>query len=363
MPAFPARPLAAAARLRAVLTALLVVLVTGGWVVATGAGALAEDVTWTVRTASNSFGSDRTGFTYSIDPGTSVDDALVVANHGDEPLQFAVYAADGYTTDSGQFDLLTKDADSKGIGLWLTTASDSVTVAPGATVELPFTVAVPQDATPGDYSGGVLTSLVQQDDSAGITVDRRLGVRVDLRVGGELQPALAVEDTHLTYSGTANPVGSGDATVSYTIHNTGNVAMSAQQQVSVAGPFGWLRATASDVGPSPELLPGERWTVSVPVQGVAPTVRLSADVAVTPVVVDASGSTSALSPVRAEAHGWGVPWALLVVVVLLAAAAVLVPKLVRRRRRQRAAREEERVQQAVEAALGERATAGAHPGD
>ncbi len=363
MPAFPARPIVAAAPLRAVLTALLVVLAAGGWVVATGAGALAEDVTWTVRTASNDFGSDRTGFTYSIDPGASVDDALVVANHGDEPLQFAVYAADGYTTDSGQFDLLTQGTESKGVGLWLTTDTDSVTVEPGATVTLPFTVTVPDDATPGDYAGGVLTSLVQQDDSAGITVDRRLGVRVDLRVGGELQPALAVENVHLTYSGSANPVGTGDATVSYTIHNTGNVAMSAQQSVSVAGPFGWLRATASEIGPSPELLPGERWTVSAPVAGVVPAVRLGADVAVTPVLVDASGSTSALSPVRAAAHGWAVPWALLVVVVLLVAAAVLVPKLLRSRRRQRALREEERVQQAVEAALSERATAGARAGD
>ncbi len=362
MPAIPAR--ATLTRPARVVLATLLALVAGGaGVVATGSGAAAEDVTWTVRTASNDFGADRTGFAYSIEPGASVDDALVVANHGDEALDFAVYAADGYTTDSGQFDLLTSDAESTGIGAWLRTGTDAVTVAPGQTVELPFTVAVPQDATPGDYAGGVLTSLVQQDQSAGITVDRRLGIRVDLRVGGELRPALAVEDVALDYSGTLNPAGPGDATVTYTVHNTGNVALSTQQAVSVTGPFGWLRADAGDVPTSPELLPGERWTVSVPVDGAFPAVRLGAEVAVTPLLTDASGSTSALDPVRATAHGWAVPWTLLAIVVLLAAGAVLVPRLVRRRRRERAEREELRVQQAVEQALGERATAGAHAGD
>lgn len=351
---------------RATLIALLVAaaaLLVGGGPAAAADAAGPDDVTWTVRTASNGFGSDRTGYTYSIEPGASVDDALVVANHGDEPLDLAVYAADGYTTESGQFDLLTPDLEQAGIGAWLVWGAGpgSVTVEPGASVELPFTVTVPDDATPGDYAGGVLTSLTQADAAEGISVDRRLGIRVDLRVGGELAPSLAVEDVHVDHAGTLNPAAAGDAVVTYTLHNTGNTALSALQAVAVSGPFGVLRADAGEVDAPPPLLPGERWTVSVPVAGVWPTLRLGADVTVTPTLTDASGSTSSLTPVTATASTWAVPRAQVVIVLLVAGAWVLLPRLVRRRRRVREAAEELRVQERVDAELRAREAGDAVP--
>ncbi|GAA3809923.1 WxL protein peptidoglycan domain-containing protein [Cellulomonas soli] len=348
---------------RAVVAALLALVASGAVGLATGGPAVADDdVTWAVRTASNAFGSDRTGYTYGVDPGASVDDALVVVNHGDAPLELAVYAADGYTTDSGQFDILTRDQESTAVGAWLQASTDTVTVDPGASVEVPFTVTVPDDATPGDYAGGVVTSLVQDDAAEGITVDRRLGIRVDLRVGGEVRPALAVEDVHVTYDGTANPVGTGDATVTYTLHNTGNATVSAQQAVAVTGPAGRLRAEAARVADPPALLPGERWTVEVPVAGVVPAVRLAAEVTVTPLVTDASGSTTTLDPVSATGRAWAVPWLLLAVVLLLVAAALGLPRVRRRALRRSAAREEARVQEAVAQALRERELAEAGDG-
>jgi hypothetical protein len=150
--------------------------------------------------------------------------------------------------------------------------------------------------------------------------------------------------------------------VTYTILNTGNAALTAQQAVAITGPFGWLRSESDVLAASPELLPGERWTVTAPIAGVVPALRLSADVTVTPVVTDASGSTSALGAVHAAGQGWAVPWTLLVILVLLVAAAILVPGQVRRRRRHRTAQEDLRVQQAVERALGERASAGVSRG-
>ncbi|WP_148285476.1 hypothetical protein [Microbacterium sp. B24] len=61
----------------------------------------ADDVTWSVRTESNGFGAERTSYTYAVDPGQSVSDALVIANHGAAALQLAVYPADGYTGAGG----------------------------------------------------------------------------------------------------------------------------------------------------------------------------------------------------------------------------------------------------------------------
>lgn len=342
--------------LRAAAGALLVLPAAAGALVAAGGPAAGadDDVTWTVRTAANDFGSDRTGFTYAVDPGHAVGDALVVANHGDEPLDLAVYAADGFTTDAGQFDVLTAGTESAAVGAWLRTGTDAITVEPGGSVEVPFTVEVPEDATPGDYSGAVITSLTRPDDAAGISVDRRLGIRVDLRVGGDLRPSLAVEDVHLTYGGTANPAGTGDAGVTYTLHNTGNTVLNAQQTVAVAGPYGWFRVESGDVPPAPDLLPGESWDVTVPVDGVVPSVRLGATVSALPVLTDAAGSTSTLGVVTGSTHAWAVSWAAVAVLVLVVAAAVLGRRLAVRRRRAQAAREDERVQERVAEALRER---------
>ncbi|MFD9001438.1 WxL protein peptidoglycan domain-containing protein [Streptomyces sp. NPDC059582] len=323
--------------------------------VSTGPARAADgDVTWTVRTAANGFGDDRSSFNYGVNPGGEVEDAMVVANHGTAPLRLAVYAADGFTTQKGQLDLLTQDKKSRGIGTWVHATHDSVLIAPGKSVAVPFTVTVPRNATPGDYVGGILTSLKQSDDVEGIAVDRRLGIRIKLRVSGALRPTLAVEDLSVGYDGTANPLAQGDATVTYTLHNTGNAVLSGAQKVTLTGPFGTLSVDAGRVAAPPELLPGEQWKVTVPIHDVTPAVRLTATATVTPLITDAAGSTTALAPVRATAHGWAVPWSLLVLVVLVLAAAATAFVLARRGRARRRQREDERVREAVDQALREK---------
>ncbi|GII33803.1 WxL protein peptidoglycan domain-containing protein [Planotetraspora mira] len=344
-----------AALVRTAVLAMLTALAVAGL----GAGpALADDgnVTWTVRTVSNNYGADRSSYSYAVNPGGQVKDAMVVANKSKSPLKLGVYAADGFTTDTGQLDLLTKDKKSAAIGAWLHAGRDSVTIQPGKSVEIPFTVTVPDNATPGDYVGGILTSLTQADEAEGINVDRRLGIRVKLRVSGELKPILAIENLSMDYSGSFSPFATGDATVTYTIHNTGNAVLSAQQAVSVSGPFGWLQADAGKIAAPPELLPGESWKVTVPVHGAAPAVRLGATATITPLLTDASGSITALKPVQVTAGGWAVPWTLSLMVVVLIAVIVAAFLLSRRGRVRRKLREDARVRDAVEQALREQET-------
>ncbi|MFS8197493.1 WxL protein peptidoglycan domain-containing protein [Streptomyces sp. CWNU-52B] len=358
----PSRSRTARAVLRHAALTLLAALVfagtsTGPAQAADGAGAGAADgdVTWTVRTAANGYGDDRSSFSYGVNPGGQVKDAMVVANHGKTPLGLALYASDGYTTEKGQLDLLTQEKKSLGIGAWVRATGDgTVRIAPGKTAEIPFTVKVPRNATPGDYVGGILTSLKQSDDTEGIAVDRRLGIRIKLRVSGALKPTLAVEDLRVDYHGTANPFGQGDADVTYTLHNTGNALLSGAQKVTLTGPFGTLETHAGRIAAPPELLPGERWKVTVPVHDVTPALRLTAKATVTPAITDAAGSTTSLKPVGATTTGWAVPWTLVLLTALLLAAAVTAYLLHRRTRSQRKQREDARVRDAVEEALRDR---------
>ena len=335
-------------------TALALPLSWAGAGIATAADGNGDQVSWAVRTAPNDFGTDRQNYVYTLDPGQSLQDGLVVTNHGQEPLDLVVSAEDGFTNEAGQLDLLPAAEDSAEVGLWVQPAEDHVSIPAGKSVEVPFTVTVPDNATPGDHMGGIITSLTQVDSQQQINVDRRLAIRIRLRVGGELAPALAVEKVHLDYSGTANPLDQGTGTLTYTIHNTGNAILTARQDTDVHGPFDRFGAGTGKLEDTPELLPGESWDVSVPVEHLTPAFRLSGVVTVTPLLVDASGSTTALDPVTAETKAWAMPWTLMVVVVvlLLLAAALVVQR--GRRRRTAQEREEARVQEAVAEALRER---------
>lgn len=345
-------------RVRAAVRAAVLALVVGGSValpLGAAATAATDDeagpgVTWGVRTAQADLGADRENYAYTVDPGRRVVDAIVVTNHDDEPLELELYAADGFTTEAGQLDVLTRDVPSTGVGAWVELATDHVRLEPDESLQVDFAVTVPAGAEPGDYAGAVVTSLGDAGTAGGVTVDRRLGIRIHLRVSGELRPALAVEDLRVVHEPALSPFTAGAATVTYTVRNTGNVRLSADQAVTVSGPLGVASARASALEPVPEILPGESWQVSTRVDGVWPLVRLGATVRLDPVLPEGVDGAPVPAQVRASAGTWAVPWSVLAVLLVGAALA-----LVLRRRRDRNRRAEQaRVQEAVEAALRER---------
>jgi hypothetical protein len=177
-----------------------------------------------------------------------------------------------------------------------------------------------------------------------------------VRVGGRLTPSLSVENLHVRYSGTPNPFGKGDATVTYTIHNTGNAILTARQAVSISSPFGSLGVHAGKIDDSPQLLPGDTWKVSVPVNGVAPTLRLTGTVTLVPLLTDTAGSIAPLAGVDTTTHAWPVPWALLLFIAVLCGL-VVVLVVASRRRRQTKRSKDARVQDAAEQTPRARETA------
>ncbi|TGJ94378.1 hypothetical protein DLJ96_19990, partial [Actinotalea fermentans ATCC 43279 = JCM 9966 = DSM 3133] len=81
-----------------------------------------------------------------------------------------VYASDGVVTADGQFDLLPAGATPVDGGAWITLGegdtagpTQRVEVAAESSVTVPFTVAVPADATPGDHPAGVVAALARPE--------------------------------------------------------------------------------------------------------------------------------------------------------------------------------------------------------
>jgi hypothetical protein len=192
---------------------------------------------------------------------------------------------------------------------------DSITVPPGKMATIPISIHVPVDARPGDHVGAVLASsatIGTGPEQATITLDRRAGSRIYVRVDGPLHPELAVENLETSYDASANPVG-GAAEVTYTIANRGNVRLAGTQQVSVAGPLGLLRKSLPEAE-IPELLPGETMNVTQKIESAPATGVLVADVDLHPTSpaggdeLEATGSSSSMV---------ALPYTLIALVLLL----------------------------------------------
>jgi hypothetical protein len=271
--------------------------------------------------------NNRPNLSYDGQPGDVIEDAVTLFNLGNEQLTFNVYATDAFNNPSGAFDLLAGNAVPLDIGTWVTFAQQVITVAPNRAVTIPITITIPQDATPGDHTGGILASseaLSSGEGGAAVVLDRRTGTRLFVRVAGPLRAELAVEQLRSTYSAAPNPLG-GSSEVSYRIQNRGNVRLSGTHFVKIEGPFGLGRTKSTPIE-FPMLLPGQGVDVTAQIDGVPALGVAYTKVELVPVETD--GELAKTSSQRQR--NFAPP-----ITVLLVALALVMAWLVRRNIRKR----------------------------
>lgn len=318
--------------LRSLLRGLLPGLLLGLALTAGTAPAHAADNgSWSVYPVSSRIAA-RPYFYLSADPGQTLTDKVVVANKTGEPLTFRLYAADAYNTArDGGFAVRTVKERMRGVGAWARPAKSRITVPGHKKITVPFTLRVPEGAEPGDHPGAIvaLDEHVDRggnkgDGSLALGVQRAVGARVYLRVGGPTLPAVAVEKVRVTHHQPLVPgLGDSTATVSYTLHNTGNVTLDPKVELKATGLFG-RTLLARDLTRIPsELLPGQRVRLSEPWRG-APQLDWG-DVTLT---ASATGTRES-----ASASFLALPWLLVAVVFVagVAAGALLRVRRVRAR--------------------------------
>jgi hypothetical protein len=263
---------------------------------------------------------DRTQFNIGANPGAKLaPDHVALVNIGTKALKLSLYATDAISTSDGKFTLAEAAAKPVDIGSWIKIDAPSQVTLPPRT----FQLSVPANATPGDHAGGIVLSLlsaVQGGDNGRVNqhLDQRVGTRVYVRVSGPIKPALTVQHFQAVFgpsSATFNPAGSGHVSMTYQVHNTGNVILSASQAASVSG---WIGGggQAKGLAAIPELLPGASVTVTAKVNGVYPGIRLTAHVSLQP-----KGQLGAFDPgiVKSSASVslWAVPWTVVVIVLIV----------------------------------------------
>ncbi|MDG4792753.1 DUF916 domain-containing protein [Micromonospora sp. WMMD1082] len=304
-------------------------------------------LTWSVRPTPTDDDPQRPNFSYDLVPGQRIEDSIRVRNFGAEPLTLAVYASDARTTSSGALDLLPAGAEPTDVGKWIVLDTNVIKVPPKKFVDVPFTMVVPAGVENGDHTGGIVTSYRSPGfdrEGRAVVLDSRLGSRMYVRVGGELRPELQISDIRISYAGTNNPLRPGKARVTYTVTNTGNVRLAAEQLVIVPGRLGFPGREAV-LDPMPELLPSNSLTFSVEITDVWPSFRTAGSVELRPVPTRDGDVFAPDTPVATgSAATWSIPWFQLVVLLMLALTVLLVVRRVRRRQRQLAEADQQATQ-------------------
>jgi Bacterial protein of unknown function (DUF916) len=323
-----------------ILSALLVVLTLTLW--APGAYAASSTtpsaankavVTFGTQTATATKPDGRGYYSFAATPGAQVLDHVAVINYSNKTVTLTLRAADAINTPQGGFAVIPINERSKDIGTWIALpASDlSVTIPPRSNLIVPFLVEVPKNASPGDHIGAItatLASFVVSKSGQRVRLLQTTGTRVFLRVSGPLHPGFAVQNLKINYTGTANPAGTGQAVLTYTVRNIGNVALGGRQTVYITGLFGTKR-TAVHVAEVQLLLPGNSVNESVRISGILPEFRDTGHVSISPLYVPGSVQPAS-GPYTATVSFWAIPWTLLAIVVILI---LVIWLLIRRRRR------------------------------
>lgn len=262
---------------------------------------------WSVQPSSRTGPGNRPFFTYDLAPGAAVTDYVAVTNLGTSPQTFTVYASDAFTTATGGYDLLPADRPAADAGSWIRLGRRIVTVPPRSRADIPFSLTVPPNATPGDHAAGIVAAVTATSaTAAGQTtrLEQRVGARVYLRVTGHLRPGLRVDGLRAAYRPGAVPF-AGRLELSYTVRNTGNTRIAPGQQAAVTGLFG-LPVGSTTLDPLPELLPGAALERHATVSGPA-LLRLTAAVSLTG------------APARSTVTVWAPSWYYLLLLLLPAA--------------------------------------------
>jgi len=135
-------------------------------------------------------------FKYTVDPGTTINDFVVISNVGAEDTSVDLRSNDAIITDDGAFTIVSNELENKEVGKWVQLDNNKIDLPAGKGVKIPFKISIPADTKPGEYAGGLSITEIDKGDpsSAPLSVKTRIGNRIYITVKGDINVSSTVKD-------------------------------------------------------------------------------------------------------------------------------------------------------------------------
>lgn len=177
-------------------------------------------------------------FNFEIPPGQSQTASIVIKNLGSNTLTVSTYSADGTNSSQGTFALTSRSREQRHIGNWVTFAEPTITIPPRTDVTVPFSIGVPDNATPGNYGGGIAVEATSAElsgndplnENGAVTTAARIFVRTFVNVPGE-----RVNDYEWTDFGFNGKTDIKKPYFRFSFKNNGNTIVIAEPSIDLSG--------------------------------------------------------------------------------------------------------------------------------
>ena len=175
-------------------------------------------------------------FIYTINPGETKDDEILIVNSTDETQIVKLYAVDSVPNNRGNFALEAEDASRDDIGAWIVLSKNFVELEPNTSIKVPFTITIPKNADVGEHSGGIIIQKAQKSDLnkvSGASIQTRVGVRVYETVPGEIIRNVKILDFAVKPTVDKNNVQNYSITLD--VLNESNISLQARTDLKISG--------------------------------------------------------------------------------------------------------------------------------
>ncbi len=104
----------------------------------------------------------RAYFIYDSTLGSRISDSIHVTNDGTATGTVSLYATDAATAQTSGTTFLSRTATRHDVGAWITLSSTAVTLKPGQSKDVPFTLIIPKSERAGQHGGGIVAENANQ---------------------------------------------------------------------------------------------------------------------------------------------------------------------------------------------------------
>jgi len=182
-------------------------------------------------------------FVKTIQPNTSVEDAVEIVNNTGNKKSVMVYATDSIVSSGGAFACAQAADEQKNVGQWIKLSQSTIDIDANGTTKVPFTITTPVNAEPGEQNGCIIIQEQKESNfQSGVSLSFRTAIRVAILIPGDIKKEITPNS--LSIDEKTNKI-----IVIPSVKNTGNVSVDADITTTIKSVFSTIQSTQTSTYP------------------------------------------------------------------------------------------------------------------